>query len=77
MVYIEYPQGTDIEKTNKATTFVEKQVINIMKKYIDPKTNENFLAESIVSQVGIGAGNPRIDAGSAAETPFSKERLQR
>ncbi|MDN3678208.1 efflux RND transporter permease subunit [Flavobacterium paronense] len=70
ITYIEYPQGTDIEKTNKATLFVEKQVIDIMKKYIDPKTNENYLAESIVSQVGVGAGNPNIDAGSASETPF-------
>jgi len=70
MVYIEYPQGTDIAKTNKATTFVEKQVINIMKKYVDPKTNENFLAESIVSQVGKGAGNPQVDAGSSSDTPF-------
>jgi multidrug efflux pump subunit AcrB len=70
ITYIEYPQGTDIEKTNKATYFVEKQVIEIMKKYIDPKTNENYLAESIVSQVGVGAGNPNVDAGSANETPF-------
>ncbi|RKS01340.1 efflux RND transporter permease subunit [Flavobacterium sp. 102] len=71
IVYIEYPQGTDIEKTNKATLFVEKQVINILSKYVDEKNpNENFLAESIVSQVGVGAGNPNVDAGSASETPF-------
>lgn len=70
IAYIEYPQGTDIEKTNKATLFVENQVIDIMKKYIDPKTNENYLAESIVSQVGVGAGNPNVDAGSASETPY-------
>ncbi len=70
IVYIEYPQGTDIEKTNKATSFVEKQVIGILSKYVDPKTKENFLAESIVSQVGIGAGNPNVDAGNASETPF-------
>jgi multidrug efflux pump len=70
ITYIEYPQGTDIEKTNKATLFVEKQVISILSKYIDPKTNKNYLAESIVSQVGVGAGNPNVDAGSASETPF-------
>ena len=70
ITYIEYPQGTDIEKTNKATKFVEEQVITILKKYIDPKINENFLAESIVSQVGIGAGNPNVDAGNSSETPF-------
>ena len=70
ITYIEYPQGTDIEKTNKATLFVEKQVIGILQKYVDPKTNKNFLAESIVSQVGVGAGNPNVDAGSASETPY-------
>jgi len=70
ITYIEYPQGTDIQKTNKATKFVENQVISTMKKYIDPKTHENFLAESIVSQVGKGAGNPNVDAGSASETPY-------
>lgn len=71
IVYIEYPQGTDIEKTNKATLFVEKQVINILSKYIDEKNpDENYLTESIVSQVGVGAGNPNVDAGSASETPF-------
>lgn len=70
IAYIEYPQGTSIEKTNKATLFVENQVISILQKYVDPKINENFLAESIVSQVGIGAGNPNVDAGSASETPF-------
>jgi len=70
ITYIEYPQGTSIEKTNKATLFVEKQIIDILKKYVDPKTDENFLAESIVSQVGVGAGNPQVDAGSASETPF-------
>jgi len=70
ITYIEYPQGTDIKKTNKATLFVEKQVISILSKYIDPKTNKNFLAESIVSQVGVGAGNPNVDAGSASETPY-------
>lgn len=41
-----------------------------MSKYVDSKTNENFLAESIVSQVGIGAGNPNVDAGNSSETPF-------
>lgn len=70
IAYIEYPQGTSIEKTNKATLFVEKQVISILQKYVDPKTNQNFLAESIVSQVGVGAGNPNVDAGSASETPY-------
>jgi multidrug efflux pump len=34
------------------------------------KPKKIILAESIVSQVGIGAGNPNVDAGSSSETPF-------
>ncbi|UMY66614.1 MULTISPECIES: efflux RND transporter permease subunit [unclassified Flavobacterium] len=70
IAYIEYPQGTDISKTNKATLFVEKQIIDIVSKYYDKNEKRNFLVESIVSQVGVGAGNPNVDAGSASETPF-------
>ncbi len=70
ITYIEYPQGTDIQKTNKATAFVENQVIEILSKYVEKSTSKNFLAESIVSQVGVGAGNPNVDAGSSSETPF-------
>lgn len=70
IVYIEYPQGTDISKTNKATLFVEKQVIEVLKKYVDKNTNENFLTESIVSQVGMGAGNPNVDVGNQSESPY-------
>ncbi|MES2812158.1 MAG: efflux RND transporter permease subunit [Bacteroidota bacterium] len=69
IAYIEYPQGTDIAKTNKATVFIEKQVINVLNKYIDPETKEDFLAESIVAQVGVGATNPQVDLGSQSETP--------
>lgn len=68
ITYIEYPQGTDIAKSNKATLFVEKQVIAILSKYVEK--DKNYLAESIVSQVGVGAGNPNVDAGSASETPY-------
>ncbi|MCL9807139.1 efflux RND transporter permease subunit [Flavobacterium amniphilum] len=69
IAYIEYPEGTDIEKTNKATQFIEKQVISVLDKYIDTKTNKNYLAESIVAQVGVGATNPQVDLGSQSETP--------
>ena len=70
IAYIEYPEGTDISKTDKATRFVENQIISILTKYVDPKTKENFLAESIVAQVGVGAGNPNVDAGNQSETPY-------
>ncbi len=63
MVYIEYPEGTSIEKTNRITKSIEKRVyatINSKKYIVD---NENVLVESAVAQVGEGAGNPMTDAG--------------
>ena len=69
IVYIEYPQGTAIEKTNAITKEIEKRVFTVVnqEKYIFE--GENFLVESTVSQVGEGAGNPQTDGGSAAEMP--------
>nr|WP_321229136.1 efflux RND transporter permease subunit [uncultured Psychroserpens sp.] len=69
IVYIEYPQGTAIEKTNAITAQIEKRVYKVInqEKYMDG--DKNFLVESAVSQVGEGAGNPQTDAGSAAEMP--------
>ena len=70
IVYIEYPQGTDIKKTNTLTKEVESQVYELLN---DPEfivdNNYNFMVESTVSQVGEGAGNPQTDGGSAAEMP--------
>jgi multidrug efflux pump subunit AcrB len=70
IVYIEYPQGTDIEKTNILTKEIENQVYALLndEDYIEGD-NYNFLVESAVSQVGEGAGNPFTDGGSAAEMP--------
>ncbi|WP_459212708.1 efflux RND transporter permease subunit [Aquimarina rhabdastrellae] len=69
-VYIEYPQGTDIEKTNLITKEIEQRVYDVVNA---PEYTEadgyNFLVESAVSQVGEGAGNPQTDGGSNAEMP--------
>ena len=69
IVYIEYPQGTDIDKTNNITKTIEHEVIKTVnaKKYLD--NGKNFMVESLVSQVGAGAGNPQTDGGSQAEMP--------
>jgi multidrug efflux pump subunit AcrB len=69
IVYIEYPQGTDIEKTDLITKRIEKEVISAVSKakYIDE--GYNFMVESLVSQVGAGAGNPQTEGGSEAEMP--------
>ncbi len=69
IVYIEYPQGTAIEKTNAITKEIEQRVYAVINdsEYLDG--DHNFLVESAVAQVGDGAGNPQTDGGSTAEMP--------
>ncbi len=69
-VYIEYPEGTSIEKTNMITKAIEKRVYDIVnqEKY-QRDADYNYLVESAVSQVGEGAGNPQTDGGSSSEMP--------
>ncbi|MEJ2163847.1 MAG: efflux RND transporter permease subunit, partial [Robiginitalea sp.] len=68
-VYIEYPQGTAIEKTNEITRAIERRVYGIAEEDIYMKGAMNLLVESSVSQVGKGAENPFTEGGSAAEMP--------
>ncbi len=69
IVYVEYPQGTDIEKTNAIMSDLEERVKKIINspKYLDG--DYNFLVESSITQVGAGSGNPQTDGGSTAEMP--------
>ncbi|MEZ7946586.1 MAG: efflux RND transporter permease subunit [Flavobacteriaceae bacterium] len=69
IVYIEYPQGTDIEKTNEITREIEQKVFKVLNQKMYTDDGYNFLVESTVSQVGEGAGNPEKDGGSSAEMP--------
>ena len=69
IVYIEYPEGTDIEKTNLITKQIEQKVFTVLNSATYMDGDHNFLVESTVSQVGEGAGNPQTDGGSAAEMP--------
>ncbi len=69
IVYVEYPEGTDIKKTNAITKDIEERVYNIINEEVYKNGDFNFLTESAVSQVGEGAGNPQTDGGSQAEMP--------
>ncbi len=69
IVYVEYPEGTDIKKTNAITKDIEERVYKIINEEAYMHGDFNFLTESAVSQVGEGAGNPQTDGGSAAEMP--------
>ncbi|AYN66270.1 efflux RND transporter permease subunit [Euzebyella marina] len=68
-VYIEYPQGTAIEKTNEITQDIENRVYEVLDNSEYKKDGENFMVASAVSVVGEGAGNPLTDGGSSAEMP--------
>jgi len=68
IVYIEYPQGTGIEKTNAITKEIEKRVFETLDDPEYKDGDHNYMVESAVSQVGEGAGNP-LDGGSTAEMP--------
>ncbi|WNH14248.1 efflux RND transporter permease subunit [Thalassobellus suaedae] len=69
IVYIEYPQGTAIEKTNAITKEIEQRVFKVLDDSQYKDGDYNYLVENAVSQVGEGAGNPQTDGGSAAEMP--------
>ncbi|MCC4211562.1 efflux RND transporter permease subunit [Leeuwenhoekiella parthenopeia] len=68
ITYIEYPEGTAIEKTDALTKEIEQRVFDAIKKYEDPD-GYNFMVESAISQVGQGAGNPQTDGGQSNEMP--------
>jgi len=67
MVYIEFPEGTDIKKTNAFAKVIEKKVLNVAKKYED--AGYNYMIENAVTIVGMGSGNPQTDAGATNEMP--------
>lgn len=69
IVYIEYPQGTDIEKTNALTKSIEQRVYAILEDPIYQIDGRNALVETAIAQVGKGAENPFTEGGSAAEMP--------
>ncbi|NEV92588.1 efflux RND transporter permease subunit [Psychroflexus sp. YR1-1] len=68
MAYIEYPEGTNIHKTNALTKKVEERVFEVIKKYED-EDGYNFMVESAISQVGKGAGNPMNSIGQVNDMP--------
>jgi len=68
ITYIEYPEGTAIEKTNQLTEQVEDRIFEAIKKYED-EDGYNFMVESAISQVGQGAGNPQTDGGQSNDMP--------
>ena len=70
-IFIEYPEGTDINKTNDLTQEMEKDIENHLSKYVN--NGKNFLVNSVIGQVGEGTADPNQDMGSGV-TP-NKARI--
>ena len=72
-VYIEYPEGTSIQKTNQTSKLIEKEVAKIIydKKYY--KSGKNFMIDSNVVMVGLGAQNPETDRGGDQDMPHKSK----
>jgi multidrug efflux pump len=67
MVYLEYPEGTNIKKTNALSKEIEQKVLKVVEKYQDK--NENFMVETAIAQVGRGSGNPQTEGGATNDMP--------
>ena len=64
LVSVEYPEGTDILKTNETSKLVENEIYSVINnpKYLDK--DYNFLVESSISNVGDGAGSSLSSTGA-------------
>lgn len=69
LVFIEYPEGTAIKKTNNTTRRIEEEIFQVVGRPKYNKADFNLLVESGVAQVGEGAGNPFVDNGNTNELP--------
>ena len=67
MVYVEFPEGTDIKKTNEFVKIIEKKVYAIANKYVED--GKNYMVESAIAQVGNGSGNPQTQGGAENDMP--------
>ena len=67
-VFIEYPVGTDVEKTNEFTERVETQVMKIIKPY-------ESIVESVTANVGASASDPNDPSAFGQSDTPNKSRI--
>ncbi|MEP0367281.1 MAG: efflux RND transporter permease subunit [Cyclobacteriaceae bacterium] len=67
-VFIEFPVGTDIERTNEFSTKIESQVMELVKPY------ENIV-ESVIGNVGQGASDPNDPSAFGQQDTPNKARI--
>ncbi|MDB4642923.1 efflux RND transporter permease subunit [Flavobacteriaceae bacterium] len=68
-VYMEYPEGTSIEKTNAAVKLIEAEIFEVISQDKYMENGNNFMIDSNVSMVGAGAQNPETDKGGDQDMP--------
>jgi multidrug efflux pump subunit AcrB len=62
-VFVEYPNGTDIEATDRFTRQIEKKVVEIVQPY-------SKVVESVIANVGEGTGDPNdMESIGNSDTP--------
>lgn len=69
VIYVEYPQGTAIDKTNALSLEIEGEVAQVLSDEQYVLEGKNALVETYIAQVGKGAENPFTEGGSASEMP--------
>ncbi|MGA0828623.1 MAG: efflux RND transporter permease subunit [Flavobacteriaceae bacterium] len=69
VIYVEYPQGTAIDKTNSLSLEIEREVAQVLSDERYVIGGRNALVETSIAQVGKGAENPFTEGGSASEMP--------
>ncbi|MEO9477752.1 MAG: efflux RND transporter permease subunit [Cyclobacteriaceae bacterium] len=67
-VFIEFPVGTDIERTNEFSTEIESQVIALVKPY-------EHIVESVIGNVGQGASDPNDPSSFGQQDTPNKARI--
>jgi len=69
IIFLEYPEGTDIQKTNATSKRFEKEINEVINqgKYIF--NGENFMIDSYLCQVGLGSQNPLTDKVATNDMP--------
>lgn len=68
-VYMEYPEGTSIEKTNAAAKLIEAEIFEVISQDKYMENGNNFMIDSNVTMVGAGAQNPETDKGGDQDMP--------
>jgi multidrug efflux pump len=68
-VYLKLPVGTNVKYTDSITNLIEKQVAGALSKELPGQSNA--VVESIISNVALGAGNPR-DANRSIQSHLGR-----